>query len=174
MLLIVDGYNLLFHEAWRSQGDSLQEQREHMILRLSDYKHIGRCSRLMLVFDGKEWPGPYNQSVYQRGLEVIYSNLPGGADEKIVRLCQDHYRATVVTADRKLGQAAQKRHATVVLPDQFLRTWEQLARLRSKEQKTSLLSPEDGDWGKWLEMYGLEEEIEIPPLPVPPRFKKKK
>lgn len=170
-MLIIDGYNLMFHPAWDPEGNTLEEQRRHLIARLGEYRHLFALKKLAAVFDARSWSGPYNSFLYQHGgIYVIYSSLPGGADEKIILMCQGHSRTTVVTADRKLANRVKKRHAAVIPPDEFIRDWERQEALGRKEkEKIELPSQSQTDVEEWLDAFGLEAEIEIPPQKPPPK-----
>lgn len=161
-MLIIDGYNLLFHSYWEAQGDSLEDQRRHLISQLGKYKRRFRPKKLIVVFDGRSYLGPYNRPMYQEGIEVIYATSPGRADEEIISLSREFCRATVVTADRKLSNKVKKNQSIVISPENFIRQWKKSS---DSQQEMEDKSPErnvNNEIEYWLDAFKLQEEIEIP------------
>jgi predicted RNA-binding protein with PIN domain len=166
MLLIIDGYNLLFHEDWHTLGSSLEEQREHLIKELAQYRKRHANVKIIVVFDGRLWVGPYDRLIPASGIEVIYATAEGRADETVVALSHQCSGARVVTADRKVAQQARANQAVVINPTDFLREWRHSANRLADEEKTP--PPHSADEIKdWLHYFGLEAEIPIPPSPQP-------
>lgn len=82
--LIVDGYNVLGASEKAAQSASLEEARDWLIRRLSEYQAIsGR--RVVLVFDAHRMPGAGTKQVLEQ-VEVQYTRHRETADERIEKL----------------------------------------------------------------------------------------
>ena len=82
--LIVDGYNVLGASSEAAQSGSLEEARDRLIRRLSEYQAIsGR--KVILVFDAHRMPGAGTKQELER-IEVHYTRHRETADERIEKL----------------------------------------------------------------------------------------
>ncbi len=159
MILIIDGYNLLFFPGWRDQGKTLEEKRAHLIKKIAQYKAQQRIPRVILVFDGQQGIMPFERNVSYQSLEIIYAIGEGKADEKIIELSEKFYGAQIVTADRQIIQKVKRYNAKIISPEQFLQS---LRSGQKQEKKNIVSSDKDLTMEEWLEIFDLEEEIEIP------------
>ena len=83
--LIVDGYNVLGASSEAAQSGSLEEARDRLIRRLSEYQAIsGR--KVILVFDAHRMPGAGTKQELEQ-IEVHYTRHRETADERIESWC---------------------------------------------------------------------------------------
>lgn len=90
-LLVVDGYNVLGAWPALTQGRTLEEARDALIERLSDYAGYSG-QRVVVVFDA--WQSDRRQRTQEkRGrLEVVFTQRGETADHYIERLCDESAR----------------------------------------------------------------------------------
>lgn len=82
--LIVDGYNVLGASSEAALSGSLEEARDRLIRRLSEYQAIsGR--KVILVFDAHRMPGAGTKQELEQ-IEVHYTRHRETADERIEKL----------------------------------------------------------------------------------------
>lgn len=176
MALIIDGYNVLFHQNWHLVGKTLEQQRQHLIDRINLYQRRCRLKKIILVFDGRWYLGA-NRIKQPCGLEIVYASSPGRADGKIVALSRFLHKVRVVTEDRQLAQQVKRYKAIVVPTGDFLQ--ELSLKLRPASTREEKLTPQQSNIEYWLNVFQLDAEIEIPPitnmdLPAVYHHKKKK
>lgn len=155
MILIIDGYNLLFAPCWGEWGKTLEEKREHLLQKIGQYQSHKKISRTIVVFDGQANISPY-PSKYSNRIEIIYATGSGKADEKIVALSADFPYSQIVTADREIIRQAKRNKATIVSPEQFLRHLQISQKNRAME---NIAKERDLTTDEWLEIFGLAAEI---------------
>ena len=104
--LIIDGYNLIRNSPFLAPLDrqDLEEGREALISRLSDYRKIRRFP-IVVVFDGT---GSYHLSAVEEnrmGIRVLFSHQGQTADDFIISLAKQKGReSVVVTSDRGIHE----------------------------------------------------------------------
>lgn len=162
MILIIDGYNLLFNQDWPAQGNSLEEKREHLIKEIALYRYNNHIKRCIIVFDGRR-DSPYNpQRTICQGIEIYYAVCEGKADEKIISLCEELNDVQVVTADRRLAKIVKSHRSRILAPEQFIRDWYESTVKKNSQTQESCKPPQNTvEITHWLELFGLCEEIEI-------------
>ena len=161
MILIIDGYNLMFFPGWQDHGKTLEEKRSHLIRKVAQYQDQKKIAKVILVFDGQAGIIPYERTSSYQKLEIIYAICEGKADEKIIALSEKFYGACIVTADRKIIQRTKKYNAKILSPEEFLHS----LRHCEKAEKKNIVSPDkDITVDEWLKIFGLKEEIEIPDI----------
>ena len=158
MPLIIDGHNLLHSIKKVTEGsESISEVRLCQIiseyLRLTDEKGE-------IVFDGT---GPQDKSLFDNinTLEVFFAGLGSDADaviESKIKASTAPKRLTIVSADRRLWDAARGRKAAVVKSQVF---WEKLCRRLSrkkaaKEPPAKHLGITESETEQWLKLFELE------------------
>ena len=161
MILIVDGYNLLFHSLWQTQGYTLEQKREHLIKEIAKYRSRYLKSRIIIVFDGQSNIGPYNQHDFRHQIEIIYAVCSGKADEKIISLAENLTGVQVVTADREIIRKVRRRRALTTSPEQFIMDLKHPNVRESKEREVPNSPMGEAEIEKWLNLFGLDEEIEL-------------
>ena len=160
MILIIDGYNVLFDLHCNLGGLTLEEKRNKLIKKTALYKTYNKIKRVIIVFDGK-----FNENIifvdkkYYKGLEIIYAVEEGKADERIVNLSYELNDVCVVTKDRNLIRRVKQRNATIIQPRVFLND---LRNLNPKEHCEDKPKTFKIDTEKWLEIFQIDREINIP------------
>lgn len=158
MIIIIDGYNLMFHECWPYIEGELESRRKTLIDLVVNFKKRTHLSRVIIVFDGCSGVGPYKQQIHQAGVEIIYAICQGKADEKIIDLSRGLNNVVVVTADRRVVKYTKRNKSDIIPPPVFTR---KLLRVNQNSQKQRETMPHN-NVDKWLDEFGLDEEIEIP------------
>ena len=160
MIVIIDGYNVLFHADWPAQGENLEDQRNHLVREMAGYRQRQQIRRMIVVFDGRAGVGPYDRHQFSRELEIVYAVCSGKADEKIAALARQFYGVCVVTADRTLIAKVRSYHASVITTEEFISKWRYTRYLPEQERK--IAPPQSQNEVKyWLELFDLDAEIEI-------------
>ena len=171
MIVIIDGYNLLFHECWPYHDGALEDRRQKLIDFLIHFKRKTQLARVIVVFDGCAGIGPYKQQTEQNGVEIIYAICQGKADEKIISLSKQLNHVVVVTADRRIVKYAKRYRSDIMPPPHFT---QKLMKARRRDPQTRPTLPTN-DVDQWLKEFGMQDEIEIPryineSLPQVPEF----
>ncbi len=154
MLLIIDGYNVIFADPQLAGlMDNYPEiAREKLIQRLYNYS-FHRGAKITVVFDGK--PGVIHENKSPPGVKVVFSK-DISADEHIIKMvesAQNPAEYTVVSSDFKdIGKQVQLIGSAFQTSDEFLA---QLEQLRSEHQgnseKPEEISAEEVDY--WLKRF---------------------
>jgi uncharacterized protein len=119
MRYIVDGYNLLFKEAWTRSASSLELARKQLIEELDTLASTLNLN-ITVVFDA-----PFQSDDLKRGhfrsLEIVFTAKNQTADDYIVDLVDMiGKKAIVVTSDRGLSTRTRGSGATVEAAHDFL------------------------------------------------------
>lgn len=165
MVLIIDGYNLLFEPSWNPPGANLEQQREFLIKKVIQYRKCRKYSKIILVFDGQIsiqnniYYEPYNN--YYSDFKIIYALDEGRADEKIIELAREMNGVVAVSADHKIIRKVKAAHGKMLPPEEFIHElqniFDPMEEIREKEHSCS-----DKEIKDWLKTFHLKEEIEIP------------
>ncbi len=119
MHYFIDGYNLLFKEAWARSGPSLQEARKRLIEELDSLASTLNLD-LTVVFDAPFQSDDIKRGHYQ-SIEIIFTAQGQTADEYLVACADAHgNKALIVTSDRALAFKAKGSHASVEGVHNFL------------------------------------------------------
>ncbi len=175
MILIIDGYNLLFNSHWPAQGITLEEKREHLIKEIANYRYYNHIKRVILVFDGQTDNFFDTSKTIFQGVEIYYAVCAGKADEKILLLCEELNDVEVVTADRGLARAVKSLRCKIVSPEDFIKCWYESNVKRKSSDSGQPCSPKaPTEVNQWLKLFGLKDEIEISDKNFPDELKLKK
>ncbi|MBI1822784.1 MAG: NYN domain-containing protein [Nitrospirae bacterium] len=97
----------------------MQNEREHLITRLSEYEKI-RHIPICVVFDGWKDGRPTQTFEMKKGIEVIFSRMGEKADQVIIRLLGKlKEQCIVVSSDREIRNYAHKVGATSLTVREF-------------------------------------------------------
>lgn len=119
MRYIVDGYNLLFKEAWTRTASSLEQARKQLIEELDTLASTLHLD-LTVVFDAPFQSDDLRRGHY-RSLEIVFTAKGQTADDYIVSLADVvGKKAIVVTSDRGLSRRAKGSGATIEGVHDFL------------------------------------------------------
>ncbi|MEK7449106.1 MAG: NYN domain-containing protein [Planctomycetota bacterium] len=164
MLLIIDGYNLIF--AYQNLPDtpkSLEKARDNLLQVLTKY-NLRRQYQIIVVFDGRE-----SYTHKQTGLkivaniEVIFSARGVTADTVISDIVIRHQQPkniTVVTEDRSLARAVLSNGAKTFKSGDFIDelrpTTPQPEMINEPQEKISGVADKH-QVEAWLKLFGVEE-----------------
>jgi uncharacterized protein len=171
MLWLIDGYNLM-HAAGAIDG---QEIRRELFQRkrrrfLNDLAHdLGpeRCRETTVVLDASTPPADFPLETVYQGLNLVFALGDESADARIETLIAAHSAPkslTVVSSDRRIRRAAQRRRARTLGADEFLDLLErfqnatrhepssQNAALPGSHDRDSPLSAEEA--AHWMTEFG--------------------
>ncbi|WP_161602220.1 NYN domain-containing protein [Tautonia marina] len=142
MRLLIDGYNLM-HAAGRMNRrfgpDGLRRARLRFLNELAINLGVHQASATTIVFDASSLPLNQAPESVCKGMKVIYAIDDEDADTRIERLiAQDSAprSLTVVSSDRRIRRAAQRRRAISQSSDDFLDFLENLRSRRAPRVKT--------------------------------------
>lgn len=142
MRLLIDGYNLM-HAAGRMNRrfgpDGLRRARLRFLNELAINLGVQQAAATTIVFDASSLPLNQAPESVCKGMKVIYAIDDEDADTRIERLiAQDSAprSLTVVSSDRRIRRAAQRRRATSRSSDEFLDFLESLRSRREPRVKT--------------------------------------
>jgi predicted RNA-binding protein with PIN domain len=116
--LLIDGYNLLHASPFLGRDRSpgwLERARQRLLMFISERLQDGERGRTVVVFDAPRGPLTESGVGAAPGVEAIFSvGFPEADDllERWIRMHPTPKRLEVVSADRRLGVAAERRRAT--------------------------------------------------------------
>jgi uncharacterized protein len=136
MRWLIDGYNLM-HAGGLARpglaGEAFRRARRRFLDQISSAVGPERASETTVVFDASKPPGDFPLATTYRGLAVLFALGDESADARIERLiAQDSNpkALTVVSSDRRVRQAASRRHSRSVTALQF---WEEIDDLKERQ-----------------------------------------
>ena len=143
-LVIVDGYNLIFHQEMVKETANLEHARERLLNQLAQYAALTGV-KVVVVFDAYRVKGGREQTWQRGGLTVIFTAEGEAADTVIERLSSQlgsYWNVSVVTADAAEQRLVWGYGALRVSPREFsARVGEVLQR--SQEEVRGLSRPGD-------------------------------
>ncbi|MBI4614066.1 MAG: NYN domain-containing protein [Planctomycetes bacterium] len=162
-MILVDGYNVLFHDRYRGdrEEEPLARRRGRLLARLAGLATRGR-RRVSVVFDGDAVVPEDGRRVVLGGVEVRFSPPGEDADSEIVRIVEasaDPGGIEVVTDDgelrRRVRLLGSKVRASGPLAEEISRNQSAAPAQRSEKPGTR-----DTGMGKsdWISYFGFEEE----------------
>ncbi len=127
MLWLIDGYNLM-HAAGALDGreirrESFHRKRRRFLCDLADALGPERCRETTVVLDASTPPADFPLKSVHQGLSLIFALGDENADARIEDLIAAHSAPkslTVVSSDRRIRRAAQRRRARTLSADEFL------------------------------------------------------
>jgi uncharacterized protein len=126
MRFLIDGYNLM-HAAGRMNRkfgpDGLRRARLRFLNELGQALGPEQASQTTIVFDASSLPINQAPESSHKGMTVIYAIEDDDADSRIELLIERDSAPrslTVVSTDRRIRRAAQRRRATSLISDDFL------------------------------------------------------
>lgn len=161
MPYLVDGNNLM-HALAAAGHDVGREGLCRLLVPL-----VQQGQRVRVIYDGAPPPEGLAAQIAQTGVEVLYSGR-ASADDLLVREMHADSAPrllTVVTSDREVRRAAEKRRCKLIGSEEFARKLLNIdAALRARKagrpiepkQKHKGLSSREVDF--WLREFGFEEE----------------
>ncbi|ABU56190.1 NYN domain-containing protein [Roseiflexus castenholzii] len=159
MPLLIDGHNLIAQMPGMHLSDADDEAQ--LVLLLRRYAALRRGRTIIVVFDHGVYGHPQYLDGY--GVTCCFARSPQDADAHLIRRINaiDRPRAwTVVTADRRIAQAAMTRGIKVVDSRTFAQTLLQSANPPRRQQRVDTEKPEQADHSEveeWLRLFGEKE-----------------
>jgi predicted RNA-binding protein with PIN domain len=122
--LLVDGYNVLFalHLIPKSVGPNVLAKARRTLLDLLVQGLGAKARQVTVIFDAARAPKFAPGDFMHRGIEVVFTKRKQEADDLIEERIADCTHArdlVVVSSDRRLRDAAQKRKATSLRSEDF-------------------------------------------------------
>jgi predicted RNA-binding protein with PIN domain len=163
MFFLIDGYNLLYAMGVL-QGRSGAHVLEKARLRLLGFVHGGHgddSARVTVVFDAKHAPPDADAEQHYQGIRVLFALAQEQADdliEEMIRKASAPKQLTVVSDDRRIRTAAERRHCIAWTCGDYMDHLEGVRKTRSRPRpaveggKPEHLSPEETQ--RWLEEFG--------------------
>ncbi|MDX1662594.1 MAG: NYN domain-containing protein [Candidatus Promineifilaceae bacterium] len=164
MHYLIDGHNLIARMPDINLSDPDDEAQ--LILRLRSWISGSRKRTVTVYFDGG-LPGGRAHDLSGQRLDVIFASQGRPADELLVRRIrrvQNPPEYTLVSADREIVTAAEKRKMPVIPPETFAAGLDESAPQepdRTPATERPLLS--EDEVALWLDIFGPEPEL--PPSP---------
>jgi len=117
MILLIDGYNLLY--ALYYEGESLE--KEELISEIISYNRK-RGNKIFLVFDGGIYGGLIDREEKVGSVTIIYTSSNKTADDKIKELSRKYRNGcVVVSSDREVKHSALKNGSGVISSEDFIK-----------------------------------------------------
>jgi predicted RNA-binding protein with PIN domain len=153
-VLLIDGYNVLF-KAIRPPGHRLSEERDKLVGRIG--RHCAATGqRARIFFDPKRGPGVTGFDRVRRRppVEVVELSEVSADDaiRAIVESGSDRTAFRVVSSDREVTDAAQRRKFETMASEQFLKEMER-GEAEAPGEKPGGLAP--GEVNYWMDQFGL-------------------
>lgn len=161
MEIVIDGHNLL--HAWdRAVGpDDHASARRRLLDAIAGYA-ARSGARAIVVFDGADLPYPRKQ--VHRGVTVLFSRGPGGADGEIAGLLarSDHARETlVVSTDAAVASAARRAGARTLSSEAFSRELRVRPPAPAPRAEPGQLG--EAEVRRWARDFGIDPDTSTPP-----------
>jgi len=117
MILLIDGYNLLY--ALHYEGESLE--KEELISEIISYNRK-KGNKIFLVFDGGIYGGLIDREEKVGNVTIIYTSHNKTADDKIKELSRKYRNGcVVVSSDREVKHSALKNGSGVISSEDFIK-----------------------------------------------------
>ncbi len=171
MHYFIDGYNLLFKEAWARTAPTLEEARKKLIVELDTLASIVHLN-ITVVFDA-----PFQSDDIKRGhfqsLEIIFTARGQTADDYLIDCADSNGKnAVIVTSDRSLAYKVKASGSKVESVHDFLvhlrkKSRNKLAKSKSlpslKKPHVQIVQKKEEDLTeKPLDMKNLPSLADIP------------
>jgi predicted RNA-binding protein with PIN domain len=184
MILLIDGYNLLFSGLGQSDGikhDNLEALRDNLVAQLKSY-NTRKKYRIIVVFDGDKANAYYPQEKESGNVRVVFSQNRMTADEHIINMASAHIQdkphrqdLCVVTSDRDLAGKLMADKIRIISSQEFA------AELTARNRDTSSRNNRDSaaaspdlkddpiekftglkpaDVPKWLKIFGTTDDTD--------------
>ncbi len=163
MRYIIDGYNLLHatgHLSGKVGGHVLEWARKTLLSRLATFVKAG-AGGVTVVFDARKAPPSVAPEQNYQGVHVFYA-LKSEADDLIEELILDDAAPqflTVVSDDRRLREAARRRHCPTQSCLDFYDETEKPPRtplIDEPKERPPTLS--ENEVRAWLKAFGADED----------------
>jgi predicted RNA-binding protein with PIN domain len=167
MPLIVDGYNVIFagRHPLRYESGECERLRTELLERLEHYRNL-TGEEITVVFDGGPSGAHLARHQWFGGLEVVFSDAEGDADEEIKRLVRESTGARdlrVVTDDRELAQGVRRLRARVSATGELLGKMGRAekradAHADDADPACKFTGPAPHEVDDWVDLFGEVDE----------------
>ncbi len=178
MPLLIDGYNVLFCMGWvaphKAAPGVLELGRRRLLGFLAASLPPQQRSKTIVVFDAAEAPSDLPRKFHYEGIQVLFSAQREEADLLIEQLIAQEgtpKALQVITSDRRLREAAQRRGATAM---ESVAWMEQLAQQRLQKpllppppEKPESVPPEEVQM--YLDIFAKGDPEQLRELWRPPQ-----
>lgn len=172
MLIIIDGYNLIFTVPELEKHvkvNNIETVRDHVISLFSKYREE-KHSNVILVFDGTYTEAPLPRKQTHCGISVIYSKSGISADteiKNITSLCQNPKDVCVITYDNEIKRHVKKCGCQIVEPRamyrDILEVLNKERKIKSDEPEGKRNGPSEKDAKYWKDVFDGLPDIEQKP-----------
>ena len=167
MLVVIDGYNLIFAVSDLERYvkvDNIEDAREKLISLLVRYRTKKKYN-FILVFDSSEDCSYIPSKIELPGIEIVYANFSKDADTEIKNIIthtQNPKDAIVVTNDNDIIKYVQKKGSTVLGSVSFYKQVVNELEYRKTElteaDKSKVVGSSGTDTAYWLEKFKEEKK----------------
>ncbi|MEK7310212.1 MAG: NYN domain-containing protein [Planctomycetota bacterium] len=173
MILLIDGYNLIFSGLGQSDDTKpnyLEILRDNLISQLKSY-NTRKKYRIIVVFDGDKANTHYPQEKESGGIRVVFSQDQTTADEHIINLVSSYIREKphrqdlcAVTSDLALAETLISNRVKIISSQEFaveltVRDKNTTPGLKDEPiEKFTGLKPSDVP--KWLKIFGTTDDTD--------------
>jgi predicted RNA-binding protein with PIN domain len=140
MLWLIDGYNLMYAagalDSRKIRRELFHRKRRRFLSDLADALGPERCRETTVVLDASTPPADFPLETVHQGLNLIFALGDENADARIETLIAAHSAPkslTVVSSDRRIRRAAQRRRARTLSADEFLDLLERFQTAKRRE-----------------------------------------
>jgi predicted RNA-binding protein with PIN domain len=179
---LIDGYNLMHAGGRIGQGvkpEQFCRARRRFLDELADALGSEMANDTTIVFDANTPPFDFPLDSFHRGLRVVFALGDENADARIESMIAKHATPktlTVVSTDRRIRHAANRRRAGSMTAEQYWQLIddrkERMQRERASKRKTAKpvakTEAAKDDTAFWLRTFGeIDESPEIQELSAP-------
>ena len=168
MILLIDGYNLIFTQPLRARAgftspNELETLRDNLVAQLKSY-NTRKKFRIIVVFDGDKTNTHYPQEKESGNIRMVFSQGQATADEHIINLVSSYIREKphrqdlcAVTSDRALAETLISNRVKIISSQEFaaeltVRNSSAVPELKDEPiEKFTGLKPSDVP--KWLKIF---------------------
>jgi uncharacterized protein len=151
MLILIDGYNLLFQSqlVGRGRGQGwLQRARNRLVRLLSSGLPIELVGKTTIVFDASQPVDPQSDYVTQEGIRIVFAVEHPEADDLLEEMIRAHptpKRLQVVSSDLRIQRCGRSRRAQVIDSESFLQRCESGFYRRQSARELEPLEESSGE-----------------------------
>ncbi len=167
MFFLIDGYNLLYAMGILDgrTGPHVLERARQRLLGFLHGGHGDESERVTVVFDARHAPPGADGEQFYQGIHVLFALSQDQADdliEELVRKASAPRQLTVVSDDRRVRAAAERRQCTAWTCDEYLDHLDRSRRAPPRPRPSPDAKPEgmsQEETRRWLEEFGgLDDE----------------
>jgi predicted RNA-binding protein with PIN domain len=144
MRWLIDGYNVMYAAGWLRGGlrrEAFRRARRRFLDDVVASFDAETLGEITVVFDASVPPGDLPVAGAYRGLNVIFALEDESADDRIEQLIARHSTPkmlTVVSSDRRIRQAAERRRARALPAEDY---WDLVDREKERAARRARGAP---------------------------------